>query len=91
MFEFDPAKSAAHKAKHGIDFDEARALWEDDDSYVVHITGVPEDRWVLVARLKGRHWSMIFTRRSDNIRIISVRRAREKEVKAYEQAQTDQR
>jgi uncharacterized DUF497 family protein len=25
-FEFDPAKSAANKAKHGIDFDEAQAV-----------------------------------------------------------------
>lgn len=28
-FEFDPAKSTANKAKHGIDFVEAQALWDD--------------------------------------------------------------
>ena len=28
-FEFDPAKSAANKDKHGIDFVEAQALWLD--------------------------------------------------------------
>ena len=28
-FAFDPAKSAANKLKHGIDFIEAQALWED--------------------------------------------------------------
>lgn len=31
MFEFDPDKSAANKAKHGIDFVEAQALWDDPD------------------------------------------------------------
>ncbi len=29
-FEYDPAKSAANRAKHGIDFEKARALWKDD-------------------------------------------------------------
>ena len=29
-FEFDPIKSASNKAKHGIDFVEAQALWQDD-------------------------------------------------------------
>lgn len=33
MFDFDPAKSAANKAKHGIDFGEAQAriqMWLAD-------------------------------------------------------------
>ena len=29
-FEFDPAKSAANKAKHGVDFVEAQRLWRDE-------------------------------------------------------------
>ena len=29
-FEFDPAKSAANRAKHGIDFVAGQALWQDD-------------------------------------------------------------
>jgi uncharacterized DUF497 family protein len=28
-FEFDPAKSASNKDKHGIDFVEAQVLWAD--------------------------------------------------------------
>jgi len=30
-FDFDPAKSRANRAKHGIDFDAAQALWNDPD------------------------------------------------------------
>ncbi|HET9414795.1 MAG TPA: BrnT family toxin, partial [Pseudolabrys sp.] len=30
-FEFDPAKSAANLKKHGIDFLDAQALWNDVD------------------------------------------------------------
>ena len=29
-FEYDPSKSVSNKAKHGIDFDEAQAMWNDD-------------------------------------------------------------
>ena len=29
-FEYDPEKSRLNKAKHGIDFEEAQALWRDD-------------------------------------------------------------
>jgi len=28
-FEFDPAKSATNKVKHGLDFVEAQELWRD--------------------------------------------------------------
>jgi uncharacterized DUF497 family protein len=28
QFEFDPRKSESNKAKHGIDFIEAQALWK---------------------------------------------------------------
>ena len=30
-FEFDPAKSKANMQKHGIDFEQAQALWRDTD------------------------------------------------------------
>lgn len=28
QYEYGPEKSAANKAKHGIDFEEAQALWD---------------------------------------------------------------
>jgi len=30
-FEFDTKKSASNKQKHGLDFYEARVLWDDPD------------------------------------------------------------
>lgn len=30
-FEVDPAKNEANRRKHGIDFDEAYALWDDPE------------------------------------------------------------
>ena len=34
-FEFDPEKSASNKDKHGIDFIEAQALWQDGGAILV--------------------------------------------------------
>lgn len=91
MFEFDPDKSRANLAKHGIDFEQAQALWDDPDAYAVPVQSVLEPRWAMVAMQADRHWCMIFTLRGSNIRIISVRRARMNEVEAYEHSKTDQR
>lgn len=88
-FEFDPAKSAANAKKHGIGFVTAQELWQDVDRLALAVTGTAEPRWLLVARLGGKTWTTVFTRRGENIRLISVRRARDNEREAYEQAQEE--
>lgn len=35
MFEFDPKKSASNKIKHGIDFEQAKKLWEDPNRLII--------------------------------------------------------
>jgi Ribonuclease toxin, BrnT, of type II toxin-antitoxin system len=35
-----------------------------------------EPRWVVIGKMLDKHWSAVFTRRDDNVRIISVRRSR---------------
>jgi len=89
MFEFDPEKSRANRAKHGIDFEQAQMLWDDPDAYAVSVQAVQDPRWAMVAKQADQHWCMIFTLRGSNIRIISVRRARMNEVEAYEQRKRD--
>jgi len=83
-FEFDSNKSESNKRKHGIDFVEAQALWEDPDRIEVPASTQVEKRFVLTGRIEGAHWSAVFTIRKDNIRIISVRCARKQEVEEYE-------
>ncbi|MCL2258883.1 MAG: BrnT family toxin [Cystobacterineae bacterium] len=34
-FDFDPQKSASNKIKHGIDFKEASAIWDDANLIVL--------------------------------------------------------
>jgi uncharacterized protein len=83
QFEFDPDKSAANLAKHGIDFVMAQDLW-----MVFGVTGrLPfpkEERWLRVGRRDEEHWSAVFTLRAGRVRLISVRRARKDEVESYD-------
>ena len=83
-FEFDPIKSAANKSKHGIDFDEVQALWDDPDLLEIPARTVDEPRALVIGKIAGRHWSGVITYRGDAIRIISVRRSRPEEVALYE-------
>ena len=84
MFEFDPDKSAANSAKHGIDFETAQALWQDNRALQFDLYTSDERRWAVTGRIGEKQWTAIITLRHGNIRIISVRRAWEKEIRAYE-------
>jgi len=83
-FEYDPEKSAENKRKHGVDFEEAQALWSDCALLEIPARVSDEPRWVVIGRLAEKHWSAVITRRNDNVRIISVRRSRDEEVEIYE-------
>ena len=84
QFEFDQAKSASNREKHGIDFDEAQSLWLDPDLLEIPARTEDEPRWLIIGRLQGRHWSAVITDRGTVVRLISVRRARTEEVVLYE-------
>ena len=83
-FEYDPAKSESNKAKHGIDFEEAQALWRDVERLEARIVRPGEKRYLLVGLIDALHWTAIITYRLGAVRIISVRRARHDEVERYE-------
>ncbi len=83
-FEFDPEKSAANLAKHGIDFEAAQALWLDDDRIEVDARSETEPRSAVIGVIEGKPWTAFVTLRDEAIRIISVRRARDDEVEAYD-------
>ena len=83
-FEFDPEKSAENKRKHGVDFEEAQALWSDPALLEIPARVSDEPRSVVIGRMTEKLWSAVITRRDDNVRIISVRRSRDEEVEIYE-------
>jgi len=83
-FEYDPEKSRSNKAKHGIDFDEAQALWRDERLVEAPARTDDEPRYLAIGMIDGRHWAAVCVRRGASVRIISVRRAREQEIDYYE-------
>ena len=83
-FEFDEGKSRANREKHGIDFVQAQAIWNDSELIEIPAVTVDEARFLVIGRIDGKHWSAVVTYRSENIRIISVRRSRSEEVAIYE-------
>jgi uncharacterized protein len=83
-FEWDLAKSAGNAAKHGIDFETAKQLWLDPRLLEFPARTSDEPRWFVVGILNGKHWSAIFTRRENVVRLISVRRSRKEEIDLYE-------
>lgn len=82
-FDYDPTKSQTNKEKHGIDFDEAKELWLDEDRIEFPARSDTEERHALIAVKDEKVWVAFYTMRKAAIRIISVRRARENEEKTY--------
>ncbi|MEX0579668.1 MAG: BrnT family toxin [Mycobacterium sp.] len=83
-FEFDPAKSVANLAKHGIDFTAAQFIWRDAHRIEVPARTTDEPRWMVIGQIGSRCWSAVVTYRDEDLRIISVRPSRESEVALYE-------
>jgi len=83
-FEYDKTKSKNNKTKHGIDFEQAKALWDDPDLLEIPARTEDEPRYLVIGRIEKRFWSGVITYRDSRIRIISVRRSRAEEVTLYE-------
>ena len=86
-FEWDPYKSKINLSKHGVSFSEAMPVFRDELS----VTNVDpdhsddEDRYITMGESSNGQLLMVsHTDRDDQIRIISARRAKRGERKAYE-------
>jgi uncharacterized DUF497 family protein len=87
-FEWDAAKSEDCFLKRGFDFEAIIDVFRDPER-LVEIDDrwdYGEDRFRLIAKLDERHFVVIFTRRSNSVRIISARKANAREVRRYEKS-----
>jgi uncharacterized DUF497 family protein len=81
-FERDPDKNEQNIGKHGIDFVRAKEIF--GGPYVQRRSDRRgKRRWIAVGPLDDRLITVVFTRRSGRIRIISARRASSYERKEY--------
>jgi len=89
-FEWDEDKNISNFRKHGIWFEEAQTLWADESSseFFDPEHSELEDRFIRVGYSSVyRLLLVVFCERSDGdrIRIISARRASERERRQYEE------
>lgn len=86
---FDPNKSSKNAIERGlpfdvvIEFDFSSALFTKDER-----RAYAETRYVALGLLHGRLHVLCFTETGDGIRVISFRKANDREVKAYAKVKT---
>ena len=84
-FEFDAAKRNKTLAERGLDFARAGEIFDG-----LHLTGqdtrqeYTEDRFITVGHLEGRLVVLVGTPRGDLRRIISMRKANDREKAFYD-------
>lgn len=54
-FEYDDNQSYTNKQKHGIDFDKAQALREDDNYLELPLRFPEEPRCLCIGKIDGKH------------------------------------
>jgi uncharacterized protein len=86
VFEWDPAKAAANKRKHGVSFEDAATCFQDPLALILDDPRYPE-RFILIG--SSSRQKLIFTvfveRAAAVIRIIRARRATIRERRKYEE------
>jgi uncharacterized DUF497 family protein len=84
-FEWDERKRRSNLAKHGLDFFDVSAVFESPHIVVPSAYEDEEDRFLAIGVLEGRLVTVVYTTRSEAIRIISFRRARHEERQKYQE------
>ena len=83
-YEWDPKKAKQNLRKHGIAFSDAASVFFDDSANTIEDINPEEERFATLGMdALGRVLVLVYTWREDNIRMISARKATEKERKQY--------
>jgi uncharacterized protein len=84
-YEWDEKKALKNLAKHGVSF----AVCERFDWHkaIIHIDDrqpYGEERRLAIGPIDGRYHALVYTRRNRRVRIISLRKANEREIERHE-------
>ncbi|PKO62506.1 MAG: BrnT family toxin [Betaproteobacteria bacterium HGW-Betaproteobacteria-18] len=90
-FEWDESKSETCFQDRGFDFAYAARAFFDPDRIVQVDTrhSYGEDRFQLMGKIEWRLFVVVYTLRQDVTRIISARKANQREVRHYEDSSHD--
>ncbi len=84
-FEWDENKNKSNQEKHGIDFNDAKEVFSDENrtNYEDNRKDYGEKRWITVGIVANVFMTVVYTIRNA-IRIISARRSNLKERQEYD-------
>lgn len=84
-FEWDEEKAQANRAKHGVSFEDAALVFQDEDriEWLDEKKDYGEDRYTTVGLVKGRILFVVYTERAETLRLIMARRATKTEQRKY--------
>lgn len=86
LVEWDPHKAAANFRKHRVRFADSLAVLEDERAITLIDSEAEEERWVSIGSdALGRVLVVVYTARTNRIRVISARRATPRERAQYEE------
>lgn len=81
---FDPAKDEANTAKHGVSLAAAEMMdWDDAWIELDDRRDYGEVREIGLVPMNDRLYCVVFTRRANGLRIISLRKANQREFDDY--------
>ncbi len=77
IVDFDPAKDAINRAKHGVSLAFGVRVFEDREMSIVPTVriGDEEERFKAIGLIDGKLWTAIHVWRGAVVRLISVRRS----------------
>jgi uncharacterized DUF497 family protein len=78
----------ATKPSPVLTFEETALAWDDKNIIILRSPYLEESRFLAPARIYNKIWTVVFTPRNDEIRIIPARRARNEEAAYYEKHET---
>ena len=87
LFEWDNRKAAQNDAKHGVPFEYAVRVFLDPHRLDSEDTrrDYGEERWLTLGRIEGRLFAVAYTPRGKVIRLISARKANDREQRKYDE------
>jgi uncharacterized protein len=87
LFEWDTKKAAQNVAKHGVPFEYAARVFLDTHRLDSEDTrrDYREQRRMTLGKIEGRLFVVAYTPRGEVIRLISARKANEREQRQYDE------
>lgn len=88
-YQWDESKRFRNLAKHGVDFEAVETFdWETAIRFPDMRKPYGEERWLALGKIGERLHALVYTSRHDGLRVISLRKANNKELSRYDDVQT---